>query len=64
MPADVKRKLEAEFVASIHAPDVKARFDQIGFDVVGNTSAQFAEFLAGELARWRTVIDTGKITPE
>jgi tripartite-type tricarboxylate transporter receptor subunit TctC len=64
LPADVKRKLEAELIASIHAPDVKARFDQIGFDVVGNTSAQFAQFLSEELTRWRTVIDTGKITPE
>jgi tripartite-type tricarboxylate transporter receptor subunit TctC len=64
LPADVKRKLETDLIASIHAPEVKARFDQMGFDVVGNTSAQFAVFLAGELARWRTVIDTGKITPD
>jgi len=32
--------------------------------VVGNTSAQFAEFLAAEIARWKLVIETGKITPE
>jgi tripartite-type tricarboxylate transporter receptor subunit TctC len=64
LPADVKAKLETEFIASVKAPDVKARFDQIGFDVVGNTSAQFAEFLAAEIARWKLVIETGKITPE
>src|SRR5712671_4778808 len=45
LPADVKARLEAELIASVRAPDVKARLDQIGFDVVGNTSAQFAEFL-------------------
>jgi tripartite-type tricarboxylate transporter receptor subunit TctC len=45
-------------------PDVKARFDQIGFDVVGNTSAQFAQFLAAEIGRWMLVIEAGKITAE
>ena len=64
LPADVRAKLEAEFIASLRTPDVKARFDQIGFDVVGNTSAQFAEFLAAEIARWKLVIETGKITAE
>jgi tripartite-type tricarboxylate transporter receptor subunit TctC len=64
LPADVKAKLEAELIASVNAADVKARFDQIGFDVVGNTGAQFAQFLAGEIARWKTVIETGKITAE
>ena len=64
LPADIRAKLETELVASVRAPDVKARFDQIGFDVVGNTSAQFAEFLAAEIARWKLVIETGKITAE
>src|SRR5215475_336626 len=51
LAAEVKRKLEAELIASIHAPDITARFDQIGFDVVGNSSAEFAQFLAAEIAR-------------
>jgi tripartite-type tricarboxylate transporter receptor subunit TctC len=64
LPADVKTRLATELVASLNAPDVKARFQDIGFDVVGNTSAEFATFLAGEIARWRSVIETGKITAE
>jgi len=48
----------------VKAPDVKARFDQTGFDVVGNMSAQFAEFLPAEIGRWKLVIETGKITAE
>ncbi len=64
LPADLKRKLEAELIASIHAPEVRTRFDQIGFDVVGNTGAEFARFLAAEIARWKSVIETGKITAE
>jgi tripartite-type tricarboxylate transporter receptor subunit TctC len=64
LPAELRAKLEAELIASANAPDVKARFEQIGFDVVGNTSGQFAEFLAAETARWKLVIETGKITAE
>jgi tripartite-type tricarboxylate transporter receptor subunit TctC len=64
MPENVKARLAAELAASLNAPDVKARFEQIGFDVVGNTSGQFADFLAAEIARWKTVIDVGKITAE
>jgi tripartite-type tricarboxylate transporter receptor subunit TctC len=64
LPADVKGRLASELVASLNASDVKARFDEIGFDVVGNTSAEFATFLAGEIARWKSVIETGKISAE
>jgi tripartite-type tricarboxylate transporter receptor subunit TctC len=63
LPADVKAKLESELAASVTAPDVKEKFNELGFEVVGNTSAQFSDFLAGEAARWRTVIKVGKITP-
>jgi tripartite-type tricarboxylate transporter receptor subunit TctC len=64
LPGDVKAKLEAELIASVKAADVKARFDQIGFDAVGNSSAQFAQFLTTEIVRWKQVIETGKITAE
>jgi len=62
LPTDVRARLETELVASAQAPDVKARFEQIGFDVVASTGAQFEAFLAGEIARWREVIETGNIT--
>jgi len=64
LPADVKQKLEAEFAAAAKSPDVTAKFEAVGFDVVANNGAEFAKFLAGETQRWRTVIETGKITPE
>ena len=64
LPAAVKARLEAEFVASAISPDVKAKFEAVGFDVVANNGEQFAKFLADEIARWKTVIETGKITAE
>ena len=64
LPAAVKAKLEAELAASAQSPDVKAKFEAVGFDVVANNGSQFAAFLADEIARWKTVIETGKITPD
>jgi tripartite-type tricarboxylate transporter receptor subunit TctC len=64
LPPAIKAKLEAELAASAQSPDVKGRFEAIGFDVVASNGAQFEQFLTGELARWKSVIETGKITPE
>jgi len=64
LPADVKTKLEKAIIAVAKSPDVKARFNDIGFDVVANNGAEFNAFLTGELQRWKTVIDAGKITAE
>jgi len=64
LPPAVKAKLEAEFAASAQSPDVKAKFEAVGFDVVASNSSEFAKFLTEEIARWKAVIETGKITPE
>jgi len=63
LPPEVKATLEAEMAAAAKDPAVKARFDDIGFDVVANTGAQFSEFLSGEIARWKSVVEKGNITP-
>jgi tripartite-type tricarboxylate transporter receptor subunit TctC len=64
LPAAVRAKLEAELAASAQSPDVKAKFEAVGFDVVASNGSQFAAFMADEIARWKAVIETGKITPE
>jgi tripartite-type tricarboxylate transporter receptor subunit TctC len=64
LPAAVKAKLEAEFAASANAPDIKTKFEAIGFDVVAGNGVEFGKFLDGEIARWRTVVETGNITAE
>jgi tripartite-type tricarboxylate transporter receptor subunit TctC len=64
LPAAVRAKLEAELAASARSPDVKAKFEAVGFDVVGSNGEEFAKFVAAEISRWKTVIETGKITPD
>jgi len=60
----IRAKLEAEFAASANSPDVKAKFEAVGFEVVASNGQQFRDFLTAEIARWKTVIETGKITAE
>ena len=64
LPAEVRAKLESELNAAANAPDVKKQFTDLGFDVVATTGAQFAEFLKAEVERWKTVVETGKISVE
>lgn len=64
LPADVRKKLETEIAAAANSQDVKKQFNDIGFDVVASTGAQFTEFLTAETQRWKTVVEVGKITAE
>ncbi|SKA38929.1 Tripartite-type tricarboxylate transporter, receptor component TctC [Enhydrobacter aerosaccus] len=64
LPAAVKEKLVADLAAAARSPDVKAQFEQLGFEVVAGTGQQFDTFLAGEIGRWRQVIEAAKITVE
>jgi tripartite-type tricarboxylate transporter receptor subunit TctC len=64
LPKDVLAKLHAAIVAGLNAPDTKARFDTLGFDVVANTPEQFTEFTRAELARWTKVVESAGIKPD
>jgi len=64
LPADVRNKAHAAVIAALNDPQVKQQFVSVGFEIVGNTPAQFAAFQQQEFARWKKVIDTGKITAD
>nr|WP_246312169.1 tripartite tricarboxylate transporter substrate binding protein [Aquabacterium terrae] len=64
LPADTKAKLHAAIVAALNDPAVKSKFTDIGIEVVANTPAQAVAFQQQEHARWKTVIETGKITAD
>jgi tripartite-type tricarboxylate transporter receptor subunit TctC len=61
LPPHVKARLQPALIAAIKHPDVVKRFNQIGFEVVGNSSEEFNTFLADEIARWKQVVDAGGI---
>ena len=64
LPADIKDKLHGALVAGLNDPSVKPKLLELGFEVVGNTPEQFSAFQAAEFARWKKVIETGKVTAD
>ena len=64
VPADVRSKMHDAIVAALNDPEVKDRFVTLGFEIVGNTPAQFAAFELQEFARWKKVIEAGHITAD
>ncbi len=64
LPPDVRAKLHAGVVAALNDEKVKEQFTSQGFEIVANTPAQFEAFQAQEYARWKRVIEAGKITAD
>ncbi|MBK8322423.1 MAG: tripartite tricarboxylate transporter substrate binding protein [Betaproteobacteria bacterium] len=61
LPKEVTDRLVPALIAAIKDPGVTKKFNDIGFEVVGNTPAEFGKFLNEELARWKGVVDAGGI---
>jgi len=55
-PNEVLNKLNAEIVKALALPDVKERLASQGAEVVGNTRAEFAAFIAAEMAKYAKLI--------
>jgi tripartite-type tricarboxylate transporter receptor subunit TctC len=64
VPADIRRKLHEAIVAVLAEPQVKQPLLDLGFEIVGNSPEQFTAFQASEFARWKRVIEVGKITAD
>lgn len=64
LPPAVKEKLSAAAIAAINDPEVKKRMVEQGLEIVASTPAEFTAFQAREWARWKTLIDTRKITAD
>ncbi len=64
LPADIKAKVHDAVVAGLNDPQIKTRLLDLGFEIVGNTPEQFTAIQAAEFARWKRVIETGKISAD
>jgi tripartite-type tricarboxylate transporter receptor subunit TctC len=64
LPADIKAKLHDALVSGLNDAAVKPKLLELGFEIVGNTPEQFTAFQASEFARWKRVIEVGKITAD
>ncbi len=63
-PPAVLDRLNAEFVKAIQRPEVRAQFDQLGIDPVGNSRADFGKMIANEITRWKPLFAATKITAD
>jgi tripartite-type tricarboxylate transporter receptor subunit TctC len=64
LPPAVRTKIHAAVVEALNDPQVKPKLTDVGFEIVGNSPAEFATFENAEFARWKKVIETGKITAD
>jgi tripartite-type tricarboxylate transporter receptor subunit TctC len=60
-PKEIVTLLHTEIVKIVGQPDVQKRLDDLGFEVVANTPAQFAERIKVELEKWGKVVRDAKI---
>jgi len=64
LPADIKAKIHAAAVGALQDESLKGKLLSQGFEIVANTPEQFAQYQATEFARWKKVIEVGKITAD
>jgi len=60
-PRGIIEQLHQEIVALVALPDVEARLEELGFQVVANSPAEFAQRIKWEMEKWAQVIRDAKI---
>jgi tripartite-type tricarboxylate transporter receptor subunit TctC len=63
-PQDVAAKLNAEVVRIVNLPDIRQKLDGMGVEPLGNSSAQMAEWIRREIARYGPVVKAAGIRAE
>jgi tripartite-type tricarboxylate transporter receptor subunit TctC len=56
-PKEAIQRTNAEIAAILAMPEVKARFTDLGFDIVGGPPEEFAGFLRSENAKWKRIAE-------
>jgi tripartite-type tricarboxylate transporter receptor subunit TctC len=64
LPGDLSNTLQAEIAKVLALPDVKQRFNALGFDPIGSGGGQFATYIRDEMAKYEKIIKDAKIKVE
>jgi len=64
MTASLAAQVHAACAAALRQPETSKRLTDLGFDIVASTPAEFSAFQRGEIARWKDVVQKGRIAPE
>lgn len=60
-PDAIADKIQADVAAILRSPDIQARFLKQGVVAVGDSRAEFADFMADERQRWKAVIEANDV---
>ena len=60
-PKPVIDRLSREAAAAVRRPEISERFVQLGIEPVGNTPAEFTQFLRAEVGKWAKVIKDANV---
>jgi tripartite-type tricarboxylate transporter receptor subunit TctC len=55
-PKEIVEKLQKEIAAIVAMPDLQSKMIPLGFDPVGSTSAEFADYIKTDVEKWKKVI--------
>jgi len=62
LSAEVRDALHGAMMLALKDTELARKLTDLGFEIVASSPKEFALFLQQELARWKTVIEVGKIT--
>jgi len=63
-PVAIVRKLHLETVKALALPDLRAKFADLGLEVIGNSPDEFAAVIKSEIPKWAKVIKESGIKPD
>jgi tripartite-type tricarboxylate transporter receptor subunit TctC len=63
-PGEIVARWQAEVAKAVALPDVKQRFDDLGFEPVADTPAHFGERIKSEIAKWAKVVHDANLRAE
>jgi tripartite-type tricarboxylate transporter receptor subunit TctC len=63
-PKEIVAKLNSEIVAVMKDPDTTKKFADQGAEVVTSSPEEFGKFVESEIAKWRKLIQSAKITAD
>ena len=55
-PPAIVQRLSSEIAAVVRLPEVRAQFEKLGAEPVGNTPAEFSAFAKAELVKWSGIV--------
>jgi tripartite-type tricarboxylate transporter receptor subunit TctC len=55
-PRELVQRLNTDFVAVLHEPELRAQLSEFGLEVIGNTPEEFDAYIRTEIGKWAEVV--------